>query len=212
MQFELLTLFFIGFFSISASAYRFGLDNVTCKGLHGVHCGTYLLKVKGQDNTFIGQTTFVGADVLSSGSEHSWGRYLKGEYRFLPRFTTVQELNTTKNFRPLVGTTNQRTCNFQSIESAMVPYINTVTKELSFDAWAFTSLNSTEVTGLANQLLNATTYGVQVATCNPGFITGLLKSPTVNIFNIEDPLPSWCTPIEIEPVCPITVDYIFSPF
>lgn len=207
MQFELLTLFFIGFFSISASAFRFDLKNVTCNGLHGPHCGTYLLKVKGQNNTFIGQSTFVGADVLSSGPEDSWGRYLKEEYKFLPRFTTFQELNATKNFRPLVGTTNHNTCNFQSIENAMVPYVNTVTNELSFDAWAYTSMNSTEVTGLVNQLLNATTYGVQVATCTPGFIADLLDSPTVNIFNVEDPLPPWCTPIEIEAVCPVSVDY-----
>ncbi|SCW00874.1 LAFE_0C13916g1_1 [Lachancea fermentati] len=206
MQFEFVSLLVIALFSISAQAYRYDWSNITCKGLHGLHCGTYYLKVKDQNDTYIGQSYFVGADVLASEPSDAWARYLKEEYKFLPRLTTVQTINATNNFVPLVGTTNQETCNFQSIENAMIPFVNTVTSELSFDAWNDNSWNSTRVTGLASQLLNASYYGVQVATCTPGFVSDLLDAPTVNIFNAEDTLPVWCTPIEIEPVCPVDVN------
>ncbi|ONH79443.1 Protein VEL1 [Saccharomyces cerevisiae] len=59
------------FFSVLvsvATAVRFDLTNVTCKGLHGPHCGTYVMEVVGQNGTFLGQSTFVGADVLTESS------------------------------------------------------------------------------------------------------------------------------------------------
>ncbi|SCU79293.1 LAME_0A08108g1_1 [Lachancea meyersii CBS 8951] len=200
-------LFIAGFLSSSVAAFRFDWNNITCQGLHGPHCGTYLLKVKGQNDTYIGQSYVVGADVLANDASDAWRRLLHEEYRFLTRLTTVQTLNDTANFYPLVGVTDQKTCNFQSVDDAVVPYINAVTNELSYDSWASTSMNSTAVTGVASQLLNASTYGVQVAVCSPGFITDLLNSPTVNIFNVEDTLPPWCEAIEIEPVCPAYVNY-----
>ncbi|SCU80709.1 LAMI_0B03466g1_1 [Lachancea mirantina] len=201
MQFAFLPFFVFSIFAASAQAFRFGWSNITCKGLHGPHCGTYLLKVKNETNLYLGQSYFVPADVLAEGPSAAWGRFLSEEYRFLPRFTTIQPINSTGNFQPLIGTTNSE-CNFQSIDNAVVPYVNKVTNELSYDAFAYTSLNSTAATGVASQLLNASMWGVQVASCSPGFITDLLNAPTVNIFNIEDELPFWCTPIELEPVCP----------
>ncbi|SCU80245.1 LAFA_0B08350g1_1 [Lachancea sp. 'fantastica'] len=200
-------LFLTGLLSTSVAAYRFNWNNITCKGLHGPHCGTYLLQVKGQNDTFIGQSYFVGADALANDATDAWGRFLSEEYRFIPRLTTVQTLNDTANFRPLVGSTDKETCNFVAVENAVVPYINTVTNELSYDSWSSLSMNSTAVTGIAPQLLQASTYGVQVAICSPGFITDLFQSPTVNIFNAEDTLPPWCQAIEVEAVCPNDVNY-----
>ncbi|ODQ66182.1 hypothetical protein NADFUDRAFT_69441 [Nadsonia fulvescens var. elongata DSM 6958] len=118
-------------------------------------------------------------------------------------FKVLGQSLTTLTNHPLVVTTNKQTCHPQSIENVMIPYVNTVNDEVQFDSQAFTMQNSTIVVGLANQLLNATDYGVQVASCSPGFISGLLKSPTINIFNIEDDILSWCTPIKLETVCPL---------
>ncbi|CUS23008.1 LAQU0S08e00100g1_1 [Lachancea quebecensis] len=207
MQSSIILLFITGLFSTSVAAFRFDWNNITCKGLHGPRCGTYLLKVKGQNDTYLGQSYFVGADALANDATDVWSRFLKEEYRLIPRLTTVQTLNDTGNFRPFVGTTDKSTCNFQSIENAVVPYINSVTNELSYDSWASLSMNTTAVTGVAPQLLNSSTYGVQVAICSPGFATDLFQSPTVNIFNTEDVLPPWCEAIEVEAVCPADVNY-----
>ncbi|SCU85978.1 LANO_0C06238g1_1 [Lachancea nothofagi CBS 11611] len=204
---SLVSFVILGLFSAVINAYRFEWNNITCQGLHGPHCGIYLSKVKGQNDTYIGQSYFVGDDALSQGPADTWGRFLREEYKLLPRFTTVQTLNDTGNFVPFVGTTNIETCNFQSIENAMTPFVNTVTNELSFDAWADTSMNATAVKNLAPQLLKASTYAVQVATCTPGFMADLLESPTVNIFNNDEILPPWCQPVEIEAVCPAYVNY-----
>ena len=198
---------FLGLVSTSVSAYRIDLKNVTCKNVHGLHCGTYLLKVKGQNDTFLGQNYYVRADALAHEPSDAWARFLREEYRFIPRLTTVQALNVTTNFRPLIGVTDYDNCNFHGSENTDVPYINAVTKELSFDSWARTSWNATAATGLALQLLNSTAYGVQVATCTPGFLPDLFHSPTVNIFNIDEELPFWCEPIEFEPVCPKWTDW-----
>ncbi|KAM3161345.1 Vel1p [Lachancea thermotolerans] len=207
MWLSTLFLFVTGILSTSVAAFRYDWSNITCKGLHGPHCGTYLLKVKGQNDTYLGQSYFVGADALANDATDAWGRLLHEEYRLIPRLTTVQTLNDTGNFRPFVGTTDMSTCNFQSVENAVVPYINTVTNELSYDSWASISMNATAVTGVAPQLLKASTYGIQVAICSPGFITDLFQSPTVNLFNVEDTLPPWCEAIEIEAVCPADVNY-----
>ncbi|CEP63346.1 uncharacterized protein LALA0_S08e00320g [Lachancea lanzarotensis] len=200
-------LFVTGLLATSVAAYRSDWTNITCQGLHGPHCGTYLLKVKDQNDTYIGQSYFVGADALASDATEAWGRFLGEEYRFIPRLTTVQTLNDTANFRPLVGTTDKETCNFVAIENAVVPYINTVTNELSYDSWTSVSMNATAAKGVAPQLLQASTYGIQVAICSPGFLTELFQSPTVNLFNVEDILPPWCEAIEIEAVCPGAVNY-----
>lgn len=187
-----------------AAAVRFDLTNVTCQNLHGVHCGTYALKVVGEDDLYLGQKTFVGADVLSTGAENAWDRFLKQESRFLPRLTTLGT-NETANFYPFFFTTNRETCNPQSIEDAMVPFVNTITNEIQYDAWAFTARNVSAVTGLANQLFNATDYGVQIAMCYNGITSELLDAPTVNIFGQDEQLPSYCDQIKLEPICPIYV-------
>lgn len=195
-------------FSVAA-AVRFDLTNVTCTDLHGVHCGTYALKVADVDGAFLGQKTFVGADVLATGAEDAWGRFLSQETRFLPRLTTVGT-NETKNFSPFYFTTNHETCNPQSIEDSMIPFVNTITNEIQFDAWAYTAMNVSVPTGLANQLFNATDYGVQIAQCYNGIASELLDAPTVNIFDKDEVLPSYCSPIKLEAVCPIYVTPLFE--
>lgn len=202
-------IFFWTFVSAIVSivaAVRLDLTNVTCAGLHGPHCGTYALRLVGDNTTFLGQKTFVGADVLSTGSEDAWGRFLGHEPRFMPRLTTIGT-NETKNFAPLIFTTNHETCNPQSIEDSMVPYVSTVTNEIQFDAWAYTAPNTTTLSGLANQLFNATDYGVRIAQCYSGVYTTLMDAPTVSIFNQDDELPSYCSEIVFEPVCPPEAGY-----
>lgn len=192
-----------------AAAVRFDLTNVTCSDLHGVHCGTYALKVADVEGAFLGQKTFVGADVLSTGAEDAWGRFLKQETRFLPRLTTIGT-NETKNFAPFYFTTNHQTCNPQSIEDSMIPFVNTRTNEIQFDAWAYTGFNVSVPTGLANQLFNASDYGVQIAQCYDGIASELMDTPTVNIFGSDEILPSFCTSIKFEPICPIYVTPLFE--
>ncbi|CAI6496646.1 BFH_HP2_G0017350.mRNA.1.CDS.1 [Saccharomyces cerevisiae] len=192
------------FFSVLvsvATAVRFDLTNVTCKGLHGPHCGTYVMEVVGQNGTFLGQSTFVGADVLTESAGDAWARYLGQETRFLPKLTTIAS-NDTKNFSPLIFTTNIYTCNPQSIGDAMVPFANTVTGEIEYNSWADTADNASFITGLANQLFNSTQYGVQVASCYPNFASVILSTPTVNIFAANETLPDYCTAIQLKAVCP----------
>ncbi|ONH70699.1 Protein VEL1 [Saccharomyces cerevisiae] len=167
------------FFSVLvsvATAVRFDLTNVTCNNLHGPHCGTYVMEVVGQNGTFLGQSTFAGADVLTESAGDAWARYLGQETRFLPKLTTIAS-NDTKNFSPLIFTTNIYTCNPQSIGDAMVPFANTVTGEIEYNSWADTADNASFITGLANQLFNSTQYGVQVASCYPNFASVILRAP-----------------------------------
>lgn len=192
-------------FSVAA-AVRFDLTNVTCAGLHGPHCGSYALKVVGEENLILGLKTFVGADVLSESAEESWGRYFGKEQRFLPKLTTVGT-NETKNFAPLLFTTNHQTCNPQALQQGMVAFANAVTNEIQFDDWSFTARNVSVPTGLANQLFNATDYGVQTAQCYNGIASELLDAPTVNIFDQDAELPSFCTKIQFEPVCPPSIGF-----
>ncbi|CAI4052437.1 hypothetical protein SKDZ_15G5170 [Saccharomyces kudriavzevii ZP591] len=194
----------VTFFSVLVSvaiAARFDLTNVTCAGLHGPHCGTYVIEVVGQNGTFLGQSTFVGADALTESAGDAWARYLGQETRFLPKLTTIGS-NETKNFSPLILTTNIKTCNPQSIGDAMVPFANTVSGEIEYNSWANTAVNSSSITGLVNQFLNATDYGVQVASCYPSFASVILSTPTVNIFGKDDTLPNYCSAIQFKAVCP----------
>lgn len=193
--------------SITA-AVRFDLTNVTCAGLHGPHCGTYVIEVVGENGTFLGQSSFVGADSLTETAGVAWARYLGQEIKFLPKLTTFAT-NETKNFSPLIFTTNTYTCNPQSIGDAMVPYANTVSNEIEFNSWADTGYNASTLVGLINQLLNSTDYGVQVASCYPGFASVLLNTPTVNIFGKDDALPNFCSPIKLKAVCPPEAGFVY---
>ncbi|CAB94273.1 Protein VEL1 [Schizosaccharomyces pombe] len=195
---NLIFLFFIGL----ATAIRFNLTDLECSRLRGPHCGTYLLKVVGTNATYVGEKSFIGLDALTESKGEFFQRMLEQEPRLIPRLFTIAE-NDTANFTPLTFTTYLKTCNPQSIENAMIPFVNTVTSEISFDAWAYTAQNSSRITGLSNQLMNSTLYNVQVATCTPGFSALLLDSPTINVFNNEEGMPSWCQPIELTPVCPL---------
>ena len=130
---------FFGVLISVAAAVRFDLTNVTCNDLHGPHCGTYVMKVVGQNGTFLGQSTFVGADTLTDSVGDAWARYLDQEPRFLSKLTTIGT-NETKNFSPLIFTTNKKTCNPQSIGDAMVPFANTVNGEIEYNSWAYTCL------------------------------------------------------------------------
>lgn len=186
------------------SAVRFDITNATCSNLHGLHCGTYALRVVGTNDTFLGVSTFVGADALAKGAEDSWGRYLDEETKFLAPLTTIGT-NETANFKTMTFTTNKNTCNIQSISVGMTGWANTVTNEISFNDWAYTAYNVSTPTALANQLMNSTAVGVQCAQCFPGFVSTLLNTPTVNIFNADDVLPVWCEALEFEPVCPVTI-------
>lgn len=190
-----------------ATAVRFDITNATCANLHGPHCGTYALRVVGTNDTFLGRSVFVGADVLTDDAEAAWSRYLGQESRFLADLTTVGT-NQTKNFSPLLFTTNRKTCNPQSISAGMIPFANTVTSEITFSDWAYTGYNSSVPTALANQLFNSTDYGVQVATCYPGFTSILLSTPTVNVFNQDDVIPPSCSKITFEPVCPPDAGFV----
>lgn len=190
-----------------ATAVRFDIINATCTTLHGPHCGTYALRVVGTNDTFLGRSVFVGADVLTDDAEVAWGRYLGQESRFLAELTTVST-NETANFSPFLFTTNHKTCNPQSIGAGMIPFANTVTSEISFSDWAFTADNSSVPTALANQLFNSTDFGVQVAACYPGFASVLLSTPTVNVFNQDDVIPPFCSSIQFEPVCPPTAGFV----
>ncbi|CAI6458134.1 ALI_HP2_G0013060.mRNA.1.CDS.1 [Saccharomyces cerevisiae] len=198
--------FFSALISV-VTAVRFDLTNVTCAGLHGPHCGTYVMEVVGQNGTFLGQSTFVGADVLTESAGDAWARYLGQETRFLPKLTTIGS-NDAKNFSPLIFTTNIKTCNPQSIDDAMVPFANTITGEIEYNSWANTAVNTSFITGLANQLFNATDYGVQVASCYPNFASVILSTPTVNIFGEDDTLPNYCTAIQLKAVCPPEAGFV----
>ncbi|EEB05165.1 hypothetical protein SJAG_00161 [Schizosaccharomyces japonicus yFS275] len=208
MNFFYTLLAFIQTFVVlnGVSALRFDLTNVTCSRLRGPRCGTYLLRVAGTNATFLGQKYLVGFEALTQPKEDFLKRYLENEPRLIPRLTTVAE-NQTDSFHPFFFTTNQASCNPQSIESDLIPFVNTVTNEIQYDSWAYTMLNASLINGLANQLMNASTYGVQVATCLPGFTNGYFDAPTVNIFNNDEEVPSWCTAIEFEAVCPLDVGF-----
>ncbi|KAJ4136704.1 hypothetical protein NW754_016190 [Fusarium falciforme] len=136
--------------------------------------GTYVMEVVGQNGTFLGQSTFAGADVLTESAGDAWARYLGQETRFLPKLTTIAS-NDTKNFSPLIFTTN---------------------------IYTYTADNASFITGLANQLFNSTQYGVQVASCYPNFASVILSTPTVNIFAANETLPDYCTAIQLKAVCP----------
>ncbi|CAI4061283.1 hypothetical protein SKDZ_07G0090 [Saccharomyces kudriavzevii ZP591] len=198
--------FFSALVSVAIAA-RFDLTDVTCADLHGPHCGTYVFEVVGQNGTFLGQSTFVGADALTESAGDAWARYLGQETRFLPKLTTIGT-NETKNFSPLILTTNLKTCNPQSIGDAMVPFADTVSGEIEFNAWADTAPNGAFVYGLANQLFNSTDYGVQVASCYPNFASVILSTPTVNVFGKDDTLPNYCTSIQLKAVCPPEAGFV----